>query len=248
MAAQRLVYGHFFLEEVLDDSIIETMQNALRFETTKDGFETEQYVYANYFLCRKMAELDRHEILEKISTHGIRQEAMADRNFTTDSNLTIDSNDTGQMPNAGAKKPYQVKLYTGKETPELPYVTQMGPVDYTYEMPKVFAASKVNLNITLRSIVSGIPLRAMDIMGAGGFLLTNYQEDFLRHFVPGEDFVFYESVADLQDKLAYYLQHDKERKEIAANGCRKVRTEHTYQKRLEEMLAIVEDGECGKKR
>lgn len=241
MAAQRLVYGQFFLEEVLDDSIIETMQNALRFETTKDGFETEQYVYANYFLCRKMAELDRHEILEKISTHGIRQGAMANRN------LTADIGDTGQMSNVGAKKAYQVKLYTGKETPELPYVTQMGPVDYTYEMPKVFAASKVNLNITLRSIVSGIPLRAMDIMGAGGFLLTNYQEDFLRHFVPGEDFVFYESVEDLQDKLAYYLQHDKERKEIAANGCKKVRAEHTYQKRLEEMLAIVDEGEREKK-
>ena len=38
----------------------------------------------------------------------------------------------------------------------------------------MFANSKVNLNITLRNIKTGIPLRALDIMGAGGFLLTNY--------------------------------------------------------------------------
>ena len=40
-----------------------------------------------------------------------------------------------------------------------------GRVDYYEEMPEVFAHSKVNLNISLRSIRTGIPLRDMDIMG-----------------------------------------------------------------------------------
>lgn len=53
-----------------------------------------------------------------------------------------------------------------------------GPIDYYNEMPYVFNNSRINLNITLRSIKSGIPLRAMDICGAGGFLLSNYQADF----------------------------------------------------------------------
>ena len=44
-------------------------------------------------------------------------------------------------------------------------------------MPYVFRNSRINLNITLRSIKSGIPLRCMDIYGAGGFLLSNYQTD-----------------------------------------------------------------------
>lgn len=55
----------------------------------------------------------------------------------------------------------------------------MGAVDYYEVMPHVFKQSKINLNITLRSIQSGMPLRAWDIMGAGGFLLSNYQADFL---------------------------------------------------------------------
>ena len=62
-------------------------------------------------------------------------------------------------------------------TPELPNVINMGSVDYYDMMPYVFKCSDINLNITLRSIKTGIPLRAMDIMGAGGFLMSNYQVD-----------------------------------------------------------------------
>lgn len=72
-----------------------------------------------------------------------------------------------------------LKLYTLNKNAVIPNAKNMGAVDYYSEMPYVFANSRINLNITLRSIQSGIPLRAMDIMGAGGFLLTNFQADFL---------------------------------------------------------------------
>ncbi len=76
-------------------------------------------------------------------------------------------------------------------------------------------------------------------MGAGGFLMTNYQEDFLKHFKPDREFVFYEDKEDLMEKTAYYLEHETERKKIAKNGFLKTAAEHTYKKRLEEMLAVV---------
>ncbi len=107
------------------------------------------------------------------------------------------------------------------------------------ETPKVFKASKINLNISLRSIETGIPLRAFDIMGAGGFLMTNYQEDFMRHFEPDRDFVFYESEEDLIDKCRYYLKHDSERNKIAQNGLQQVLTDHTYEIRIAEMIRIA---------
>ena len=37
------------------------------------------------------------------------------------------------------------------------------------------------------------------------------------------------------DKAEYYLSHEKERAEIAENGSRKVRTEHSLEGRLTEM-------------
>ncbi|MDE7044179.1 MAG: glycosyltransferase, partial [Acetatifactor sp.] len=130
-------------------------------------------------------------------------------------------------------------LYTPDQTLKLPNCTNHGSVDYYDFAPYVFKKAKINLNISLRSILSGIPLRAFDIMGAGGFLLTNYQEDFLDLFVPGEDFVFYESKTDLMDKIDYYLKHEAERAQIAENGLRRISTDHTYEQRVAEILSYL---------
>ncbi len=134
---------------------------------------------------------------------------------------------------------YDVALYTPEATPALPKVRNLGTVDYYKEAPYAMKVAKINLNITLRSIVSGIPLRAMDIMGCGGFLLTNYQEDFLEYFVPGKDYVYYEDLTDLVEKAGYYLAHEEERTAIAGSGYQKVKEQHTYHNRVRQMLTIA---------
>ena len=134
---------------------------------------------------------------------------------------------------------YQYDLYTPDSSLQLPGCINHGPVDYYDMAPYVFKTAKINLNISLRSIKSGIPLRAFDIMGAGGFLLTNFQADFLDDFIPGEDFAYYESKKDLLDKIDYYLHHDAERSAIAENGLQKVVSRHTYKHRVEEILSYL---------
>lgn len=136
-------------------------------------------------------------------------------------------------------KRYKVHLYTNDRMVQIKGVKNHGPADYYKEMPAVFQSSKINLNITLRSIKTGIPLRAIDIMGSGGFLMTNYQSELLEYFEPDVDFVYYNDYEDLQNKTDYYLTHEKEREEIAANGCQKVRGEHTYQNRIKEMITTA---------
>ncbi len=129
-------------------------------------------------------------------------------------------------------------LFTRAKELTMPNIRNHGEVDYYKEMPLVFKQSRINLNISLRGIKSGIPLRAYDIMGAGGFLLSNFQADFLDDFVPGEDLVYYESKEDLLLKVAYYLDHEEERKAIAKNGHDKVAAGHTYRHRVREMLDL----------
>lgn len=136
---------------------------------------------------------------------------------------------------------YGVHLYTHDSSVKMEGVKNLGPVDYYREMPRIFQNSKINLNITLRSIRTGIPLRALDIMGCGGFLLTNFQTEFLEYFEPDAEFVYYDSYDDLMGKADYYLTHEKERCEIAINGSRKVQSYHTYEKRIEEMLRIIKE-------
>lgn len=134
---------------------------------------------------------------------------------------------------------HSLDLYTPDQTFTFPGCINHGPVDYYDMAPYVFKNAKINLNITLRSIKSGIPLRAFDILGAGGFLLTNYQADFADCYTPDEDFVFFESKEDLLYKIEYYLSHEEERKAIAHNGFKKTKKYHTYKHRIQEMIMLL---------
>lgn len=205
MKTQRMIYGYHFIEDCLTPEILAKLQETVPLEVNRDGHETLAYMYGNYFLCRKMTQQDRLDVLQELDE----------------------------------RKELSVKLYTPQATPMFSHIQNMGTVQYQNEMPLVFRHSRINLNISLRSIQHGIPLRAMDILGAGGFLLTNYQCDFDRHFTAGEDYVCYDSPADLQDKITYYLKHDGERKAIAENGHRKVAAQHSYVQRISEILSVL---------
>ena len=136
-------------------------------------------------------------------------------------------------------KDHLIKLFTIDTSFQPEGIKNMGIAVYETEMAYVYYYSKINLNISLRSIKTGIPLRCMDIMAAKGFLLSNFQSDFLIDFVPGEDFVYYENKEDMMEKIEYYLSHEKERKEIALNGYQKVCDYFELKDVLNRMLAIV---------
>lgn len=114
-----------------------------------------------------------------------------------------------------------------------------GSAGYFDEMPKVFKLSKINLNISLKCIQSGIPLRALDILASGGFLLSNYQPELAEYFTDGEDLVLYYSMEDALQKCEYYLDHEDERKAIATKGREKAKAFFGYEKKLQEMFAIA---------
>lgn len=203
MASQLKISGYNFIREALTPDIIKKLYIAEPYEPTFDGAETLDYIYADYYIARKLTSLERTQVLSSVAQH------------------------------------YPLKLFTLNSNVNIPNVTNMGITDYYSEMPLVFHDSKINLNISLRSIKTGIPLRCMDIMAAGGFLLTNYQADMLDHFIPNEDFVYYEDQSDLIKKIDYYLEHDEKRKQITENGHQKTAQNHSYKKCLTDIFSIV---------
>ena len=140
-------------------------------------------------------------------------------------------------------KYFSVNVYSNSNVSDLVRVRYMGSVDYWSEMPKVFRASKINLNFTIPNIKSGIPLRVWDVLGAGGFLLTNYQAEIPLYFTEGEDLVCFDGIEDLREKAAYYLSHEEERNRIAGQGYEKVKKYHSYLNRIQTILKIIEDAE-----
>lgn len=133
---------------------------------------------------------------------------------------------------------YDVHLYSGERDSRIKGIRSNGYIDYYTQMPSVFKNAKVNLNISLKTIRTGIPLRVLDVLSCGGFLITNYQEELAEYFEPGVDLVVYESVKDLVLKTDYYLKHEKERKTIAENGCRKVRELCGFEERMKHLLEL----------
>ena len=124
-------------------------------------------------------------------------------------------------------------LFTQSKTSEISdKVIIHGGVNSLTEMPFVFRQSKINLNITMRPISSGLSQRIWDVLGCKGFLLTNYQPEIDMFFKDGEHLVTYKSYAD-------YLNHEDERRRIADNGFNIVNENGSVLNRVIEILRII---------
>ena len=112
----------------------------------------------------------------------------------------------------------------------------LGGVDYRVMMPWVFKESAVNLNFTIPNIRTGIPLRVWDVLGAGGFLLTNHQSEMDFIFKEGENIAWFDSEDELLDKASYYMKHEDERHRIAEKGAALVHGGHSFVDRINMLL------------
>ena len=135
---------------------------------------------------------------------------------------------------------HDVHLYTydigDTEKGFLQHVKIHGPLNYETEMPVLFKSSKINLSSSLRAARSAISLRALDIFGCGGFLLSNAQPELEECFRDREEVVLFRSIDEAIELADYYLAHDDERERIARAGFERVKRDFRYEDRLREML------------
>lgn len=134
---------------------------------------------------------------------------------------------------------YRLDLYTGSDVSLLPEANFRGLAKTMTEMPKIFHLSKINLNFTSKPIRTGLPLRIWDILGAGGFVLTNFQTEIPEYFEVGRDLETYASEEELIQKIGYYLEHEEERARIAKNGYQKARKQYSLEMRVKQILETV---------
>lgn len=140
----------------------------------------------------------------------------------------------------GEKYPVTFYTYASTDKSLVPNVKVMPPVEPGEAASIIFAASKINLNISLKGIEGGTPQRIMDVLGAGGFMLTNYCEETAELFEEGKELVMYRTPEELMEKVEYYLTHDAEREAIARAGRDKVLRCYTYRRKLKELIDWVE--------
>lgn len=132
---------------------------------------------------------------------------------------------------------FDTHLYT-TEKMDIKNLHIHGPVDYYKQMPYIFKLSDINLNISLKAIRTGIPLRCVDILGCGGFLLSNYQEELVQYLDVGTDCEVYGSFEEMYEKVDFYIKHEELRKKIAENGFLKAQKIFTFKNRIEQMFKL----------
>jgi spore maturation protein CgeB len=85
--------------------------------------------------------------------------------------------------------------------------------------------------------------RMFSIAGCGAFqLIDSSRPDLARLFDVGKDIIEFSDVADLSDKISYFLGHDMERRKIADSLQGLVLREHTYLHRVQRIVDVAFSG------
>lgn len=110
------------------------------------------------------------------------------------------------------------------------------------EMVRIFAASKVNLNIHSATHVNALDPdadyvnpRTFELAACGAFQLVDDRQP-LRDLFTEAEVVAFRSVAEMRDQVRYYLERPEERAAVAARARLRALAEHTFQHRVRVML------------
>ena len=182
----------------------------------------------------KLEELKRYVSLDMNPAYAITEKHL----YANIVNSKIASKERIHLLNALAER-FSLSLYSNSDAKKVPKAKYKGIVSYEEKMPQVFRKSKINVNITVRTMQTGMSLRALDVLGAGGFLLSNYQRELAENFEDGVDLVLFGSEAELLEKAAYYLEHEDERKAIALRGKQKVTEKFSYMSQVKKMFGEI---------
>ena len=109
------------------------------------------------------------------------------------------------------------------------------------EMYRVLAQSRITLNRHI-DLANGYAnnMRLYEATGMGALLMTEAAPNLQELFDPGSEVVAYRDDDDLVEQIRHLLERDDERDAIAAAGRARTLNEHTYERRIEELVGILE--------
>lgn len=114
-------------------------------------------------------------------------------------------------------------------------------VDYRHDLASVYRRVDININITSCQMFTAVNQRVFDIPACGGFVITDLQPDLKELFRPDE-IVLYSSIAELEEKIRFYQDHDAERSALSARARKTILESHTYYHRLRDIMNTIFTG------
>lgn len=118
-------------------------------------------------------------------------------------------------------------------------IPSSSPIDSFDQYLQQFRESAINLNLVNGNAETGVNMRAFEITAAGGFMLCREQPELGDYFVIGKECATFSSEVDLLDKIRFYLDHPRERADIARAGQLRTLSQHLYSHRLGALLQTM---------
>lgn len=104
----------------------------------------------------------------------------------------------------------------------------------------LYNSSKICMNIHHPQSKDGINPRTFEILGSGGFQISDYKTTMENYFKLDNEICCFTNQKDLFEKIEYYLHNEKEREKIAINGHKTVMKYHTFKNRAINILNEIE--------
>jgi hypothetical protein len=108
------------------------------------------------------------------------------------------------------------------------------------QMLRALCGSKIQINTHGNSMRYGGNMRLFEAAACGIFQIADDLPGIGKWFTPGETIVTYRDRAHLRAQVAYYLQHETERQQIAQAAQAHVYAHHTYDQRMAALVQLCQ--------
>lgn len=146
-----------------------------------------------------------------------------------------------ELGNRSASEDFRLSYYTAKNNklPDSILRHSRGAV-WGMEMYRRLAGAKININIHIDLAGNeAANMRLFEAAGVGAFLITDNKSNLRDYFEPGKEIETFSSVDELNEKICYYLENDRERATIAQRGQEKCLCTFTRAKSAGHLDAII---------
>ncbi|MDF2721380.1 MAG: spore maturation protein cgeB [Paenibacillus sp.] len=100
---------------------------------------------------------------------------------------------------------------------------------------------ETNQNVD-RAPAHSVNPRSFEISGCAALQLTDARQSLPSFYTPGEEVVTYGSPEEFIEKAEHYLNHEEDRQAVALRGYARTMREHTYPRRVAQLLSVVFGG------
>jgi spore maturation protein CgeB len=227
-----------FHPAMIDRELRETLSCSLSFAGnswwTKARCEPEPSIRKAAEKAARRFRIDKHASLDGLESMLVRSFSGAPRDrYAVAQVLLAEASMQRRRDFARALNPLGIRIFGD------PYWDKMAPgidlvpfVDNERGLPALFSACSINANITAVQMPTAVNQRVWDVPAAGGFLLTDDQEDALMHFEENKEIAVYRTFEEAADKASYYLSNDRERAAFSACALDKIDKFHCLTHRL----------------